>query len=86
MYCIICKNVYFHEKGKVILFDTIEEAQYFANEFFKFAIERAAQTEGITGPPRVLMAMNMETSIVEWDENSKMPSKTFDEIKKERGI
>lgn len=85
MYYIITNGAYFHEKGKVILFDTPDEAQSFATMFFQYALGRAAQENGVFGVPAVAMAQTA-TSIEEWDEHCELPSKAFSEIKKERNI
>lgn len=86
-YYIICNGVYFHEKGKVILFEDIQEAQGFANMFFKYAMAAAAQAGGLVALPQVLFARS-ETEIREWNDSNSgnMMTKAFSEIKKERNI
>ena len=47
---------YFHQKGKIILFDNPQEAMDFAQRFIKYSIMRASK-EGIN-PLEVMQAQN----------------------------
>ena len=43
MYSVTINNVYMHEKGKIILFPTAQEASSFVNAFFQYSMNRMMQ-------------------------------------------
>ena len=61
MYSASIQNVYMHEKGKIILFSTVEEASNFVSLFFDYAMNRAAQEGGLGLIPQIMMAQGAVT-------------------------
>lgn len=51
-------GTYFHTKGKIILFDTIQEANEFLNYFVQYSVNRLSRegrgNEAMTAPIRVM--------------------------------
>lgn len=45
MYSVTINNVYMHEKGKIILFPTAQEATDFVKAFFQYSINRMMQED-----------------------------------------
>lgn len=74
------KNYYFRAKGKVIVFDAVEKAEWFKENFYQYAIQRMAQ-ENIFGVPEVMQA-EQSTSVIQLDfDTSKVETINFDELK-----
>lgn len=48
MFCIKSEidNYYFHNEGKIIIFDTVEEAQFFLQGFMNYSMNRGLQEFG----------------------------------------
>lgn len=47
MYYITTGRYCWHNKGRIILFETIEEAQAFASRFFSYAAARGVSEQGV---------------------------------------
>lgn len=57
MYAVTINNMYLHDKRKIILFPTVEEAQGFTQSFFQYSMNRMTQEDPMS-VMEVIMAQN----------------------------
>ena len=60
MYAVTINNMYLHDKRKIILFSTIEEAQGFTQAFFQYSMERMSHED----PMRVIEVVMAQNEVV----------------------
>lgn len=57
-------NLYFHNKGRIILFESQEEAQYFLELFSQYSMQMLAQDGQIMAAMQVPMVLQSECSVM----------------------
>lgn len=81
MFTAIINNVYMHDHGKIILFNSSDEAQFFVQKFIEYSQARAMQEGKIILIPSIMSA---DIQIEEWTDRMSCPCGTinFDNIKR----
>ena len=68
LYVIKCSDgSYFHNKGRIILYESQDQAQVYLQEFIRYAIQRVAQEQGRLASMTVPTTVISETYITPID-------------------
>lgn len=86
-YCITYGDYFFHNKGRIVLFSTVEDASLFKKLFFEWAQQKGLATYGIGFMPDFLVA-RANTQIEEWTykDYEGMKIITYEDLKNECGV
>lgn len=81
MLTVRINGLYMHDHGKIILFNSKEEIDYFINGFYNYSLNRAIQ-EGVD--PFSIMSLGQNIAVDEWIEPKFSTCKTikYEDLKK----